>query len=105
MEFFIKKAYAIDIPGINPIDPNDPNTGFTDIVGRVLTWIFVLAGILAVVYLIYSGIQYITAGGDTEKATAARTGIIHAVIGIVIILLAVLIVTWVMGIVQSGTAG
>jgi hypothetical protein len=59
---------------------------------------------LAVIYLVISGIQYITSGGDATKAENARKGIVNAVIGIVVILVALLIINWVMKIVQSGTA-
>jgi heme/copper-type cytochrome/quinol oxidase subunit 4 len=100
----ISKAKAITFDGssstVEPIEGVD----FLDIAGNVVTWVLVLAGILAVVYLIYGGIMYITAGGEAEKATKGRTAVINAVIGIIIILLAVVIVRWVMGIVQSGAA-
>ena len=43
------------------------------------------AGTLAIGYLIWAGIQYITAGGSPDKAKAARAGIVNAVIGIIII--------------------
>lgn len=47
--------------------------------------ITIIAGITAVLYLIYSGILYITAGGSADKAKAARQGIINAIIGIFVI--------------------
>src|SRR3990172_628449 len=77
---------------------------FTEIVQRLVNWLLILAGVLAVIYLVYGGVLYITAGGDAEKATKGRTAVINAVIGIVIILLAIVIVNWVMSIVESGTA-
>jgi len=51
-----------------------------------------LAGTLAIGYLIWSGIQYITAGGSPDKTKAARAGIVNAVIGIIIITAAYAIV-------------
>jgi len=77
---------------------------FSQILGNVLDWILILAGAIAVVYLVYGGILYITAGGDAEKATKGRTAVVNAIIGIVIILLAVLIVNWVVSIVNKGSA-
>ena len=79
--------------------------GFREIATNIVNWVLVLAGVIAVVYLVYGGILYITAGGDAEKATKGRTAVINAIIGIIIILLAIVIVNWVMRIVQSGTAG
>jgi len=63
--------------------------------------ILVIAGILAVIFLIYGGILYITAGGDAEKATKGRTAVVNAIIGIVIILLAIVIVQWVRSLVAG----
>lgn len=76
---------------------------FTTVATRVVTWILMLSGILAVIYLVYGGILYITAGGDAEKATKGRTALINAIIGIVIIALAFVIVQWVGKIILSGT--
>lgn len=54
--------------------------------GRVVTLLLLIAGCLAVIYLIWCGIQYITAGGNSERAGNARKGIINAVIGVIIIM-------------------
>ncbi len=92
----------ITFPTLRPIATG---IGFSAILTYIVTWILFLAGAIAVIYLIYGGILYITASGDAEKATKGRTAVINAIIGIVIILLAVLIVTWVTRIVTTGTAG
>ncbi|MCC2631724.1 MAG: Type secretion system pilin, partial [Patescibacteria group bacterium] len=63
--------------------------------------LLVLAGVLAVLFLIYSGFLYITAGGSADKAKAARGGIINAVIGIIIIMASFFIVRFAVGIGNS----
>lgn len=68
---------------------------------RVANWILWFAGALVLIYLVYGGILYITAGGDAEKATKGRTAVINAVIGLIIILLAVVIIGWVTGMLSS----
>ena len=60
-----------------------------------------ILGLVAVIFLIYGGIMYITAGGNPESATKARTIIINAIIGIVIILLAFTVVWWVSSIIPT----
>lgn len=55
---------------------------------NLFLWII---GIMAVVYLIYGGLLYITAGGDAEKANKGRTAITNAIIGIIIVVLALVI--------------
>lgn len=64
------------------------------IIGTVIQWILAVAAIIAFIYLVLSGIKYITAGGDAAKATEARTGIINAIIGIIVIVLAFFIMSF-----------
>lgn len=95
----IERAHAYTLPTLSFRTSGDP----MNILQDVLNWFLILAGAIAVIYLVYGGILYITAGGDAEKATKGRTAIINAVIGIVIIVLALIIVTWVMNLIKSGT--
>ena len=62
-----------------------------NVLKAVINTILYIAGFIAVVYLVYNGIQYITSAGDTEKAGKAKSGIINAVIGILVIALAIAI--------------
>ena len=97
----IGKAKAITFPELNFISSG---TSFNRVASNIVNWILILAGTIAVIYLVYGGILYITAGGDAEKATKGRTAVINAIIGIVIILLALVIVQWVSSIVTSSSA-
>lgn len=54
-----------------------------------------ILGLIAVGFLIYSGVLMVTAGGDEQQISKARKIITYAVIGIVIILLSWTIVTFV----------
>lgn len=58
------------------------------LVGVIVNVITIVAGAIAIIYLVVSGISYITAGGNAEQATKARQGIINSLIGIAIIVLA-----------------
>ena len=69
---------------------------------QIINVLLVVVGILAVIYLIYGGIMYITAGGDAEKANKGRVAITNAIIGIVIIMLALAIYNFVIQGVRSG---
>lgn len=73
-------------------------------IGTVIGVFLAIAGIIAVVYLIYGGFQYITAGGDAEKAGAGKTTIIHAIIGIIIIVAAFVLFRYVITAI-AGPAG
>jgi len=64
------------------------------IVQNVLRIVFVLAGVIAVVYLVWGGYQYITSGGG-EGAENGKKTIVNAVIGLIIIIAAFAIVNFV----------
>ena len=90
-----------NLPKLAPI--TNTATSLSNIVVKLINGLLIIAGILAAIYLIYGGVLYITAGGEAEKATKGRTAVINAVIGIVIILIAIIIVQWVNNLVKNGT--
>lgn len=61
---------------------------------RLINWALYLAGGLAVIYIVYAGIMYITAGDDQAKADAAKGTITYAIIGIVVVALSFVIINW-----------
>jgi len=82
------------LPGI--ITPFPTSEGLLGVVGTAITLAFGVAGLVAVVYLILGGFNYVTAGGDPEAVEAAKTTIVNAIIGLVIILVSYLIVQFIM---------
>ncbi len=82
------------LPGI--ITPFSPGTGLLGVVGTAITLAFGVAGLVAVIYLIMGGFSYVTAGGDPEAVEAAKTTIVNAIIGLVIIFVSYLIVGFIM---------
>ncbi|MDO8513619.1 MAG: hypothetical protein Q7S37_03895 [bacterium] len=104
LDLFITKAYAVTVTFPGAIQPF-VNVPFDTLVGNVIKTLLLIAGILATIFLIVAGIQYITAGGDATKATAARTAIVNAIIGIIIILIAFSITSWVTGAITLGKPG
>lgn len=57
------------------------------LVTLIITWLLYIAGVLAFIFLVVSGISYITAGGNAEQSKKAQQGLINAIIGIIIITL------------------
>ena len=74
------------------------------LVGNVVQLLLFVAGVLAIIYLIYSGILYITAAGNPDAAKKGQQGVLNAAIGIVIIVLAFFIARAVSGY-ASNTVG
>ncbi len=79
---------AAALPTITPSTSSSPDVG--PILQKIATFMLGLAGGLAVIYLIWAGIQYIT--GGAKGAAAAKDSIVNAIIGIVVIVLAYVIV-------------
>ncbi|MBI4022535.1 MAG: hypothetical protein HY372_04185, partial [Candidatus Andersenbacteria bacterium] len=52
----------------------------------LINMVLVLIGTIAVIFLIYAGIKYISSGGSEEDAATAKRQILYAVVGIVIAL-------------------
>jgi|SRR3989344_650213 len=85
-------------------EPLNATDTFQKVITIAMTWFLAIAAIIAFVYLVLNGINYITAGGDAEKATKARTGILNAIIGIVVVSLAFMIMRFALG-VGKGVSG
>lgn len=62
--------------------------GIVDLVIEVLNVVSYIIAFLAMAGLIISGIMYITAAGDPDKAKRARSNIVWIIIGMVIYILA-----------------
>ncbi len=63
------------------------------IIGAAVTFILIVAVLIALFFLIFGGIRWITSGGDKAKVESARGTIIAAIIGLVIAFLAFFILS------------
>jgi hypothetical protein len=77
--------------------------GLRDSITNIVNFALAIVGIIAVIYLLWGGITYITAGGDAEKAGKGRIAITNAIIGIIIIMLSFVIYRAVVSGAGSGT--
>ncbi len=64
-----------------------------DAINLAIQLIFVVGIVLAVAFVIISGIQWIISGGDKTKLQAARGRLTYAIVGLVVILGAFFIVS------------
>lgn len=68
--------------------------------GSILTFLinaaFVIAAILALVFLIWGGINWITSGGDADGVKSARDRIIAAIIGLIVVILSYFLLNFVL---------
>jgi hypothetical protein len=68
--------------------PFSQNNGLGVFVSNVLGLAITLAGVLFLIYLIWSGIEWILSGGEKAGVEAARNKITNALIGLVIVVAA-----------------
>jgi len=73
----------------------NPLTGKNGLLYKVSAIVATITGIAAIIVIIVSGLRFITAGGDAQKAAGARKVLLGAIIGLVIIVLAQTIITFV----------
>ena len=71
---------------------------FGNIVGTFITLIFVLAVLIALAFLVFGGIKWITSGGDKTAVEGARNTIVAAIVGLVIVFLSYFILNIILGI-------
>lgn len=60
---------------------------------NIVVFFIVLAVIIALLYLVYGGIKWITSRGEKDQVEAARNHIIAAIVGLIVVFLAIFIVT------------
>ncbi|MFC1656380.1 hypothetical protein ACFL14_00215 [Patescibacteria group bacterium] len=108
---FVSKALA-DSPG--GIDPTTDwwllfegagwfgdGADLSDVIIIILRWLLIAGVIVALFFAILGGFQYITAGGDAEKAGAGRTMLLNAIIGMIIMFAAYAVIGLIWGVVNS----
>jgi hypothetical protein len=77
--------------GIGKILCNLASKGFGSVIQSIIVFIVVLAVIVALLYLLYGGIKWITSKGEKTEVEAARNHITAAIAGLIIVILAVFI--------------
>jgi type IV secretory pathway VirB2 component (pilin) len=80
----------------------DPVETICNILNIIKTIVLAIGLGIAVIILIIGGIQYMTAGGDAEKANNAKRMIINGIIGIAIVFAAAFILALVQGLLVGG---
>lgn len=74
---------------------NIPTPKANDVLTGVLTTVYFVAGVTAVIAIIIGGIMYATSQGDSSKVQQAKNMILYAVIGLVFVIMAFLITQFV----------
>lgn len=67
-------------------------TNIPGLIGQVINFAFIIAIIIALIFLIYGGIKWITSGGEKTDVEGARNHVIAAVVGLIIVFLSYVII-------------
>lgn len=81
----MKEIHAADITIVVPTPAGFKITDIGSLISGVIQLLLVVAGLIAFLYLLMGGIQWITSGGDKAGVDAARQKILAAIIGLVIV--------------------
>ncbi len=76
---------ASELPQIVSVDEDDPGSEFGSLISRILQIILAIAAFLVLLNLVLGALGWITAGGDSGKLEKARTRMLNAVIGIIVL--------------------
>ena len=68
------------------------------VINFLLSW----AWLISILFIVYSGIRMVLAGGNEERLSTAKTSLNHAIVGFVIILVSFILINTVIGILTGG---
>ena len=74
-----------------------PKVSETEILLNGLNLAYFLAGLIAVIVIIFAGIMYVASSGDAGRVTKAKNLLMYSIVGLVIVLTAFAITSFVTG--------
>lgn len=84
-------------PACSTNTSENPLLGESGALSRVVGILSLVLGAVAVIFIIWGGIKYITSNGDSSNISTAKSTIIYALIGLVVAVLARPIINFVVG--------
>jgi hypothetical protein len=83
---------ANSLGGIGNVICSLSTTSIGSTVQKIVIFIVIIAVVIALLYLLYGGIKWITSRGDKTEVEAARNHITAAIVGLIIVFLAIFII-------------
>lgn len=75
----------------------NPSSDLSDLIKTVLNVLSAIAGVIAVIMIMVAGLRYVASAGSEEAVKKAKSSIVYAVVGIIIVAFAQIIVHFVIG--------
>jgi hypothetical protein len=76
-----------------------------DVIKTIINALLFFIGVVAVIMIIWAGVQYTTSAGDSNKVTTAKNTIVYAVVGLIVAIFAYAIVNFVVSTFNTGGGG
>jgi len=95
-------VFAVTPPTVEPLNLSGSQSLY-DVALSIFNYALMFVGLIALAFLVWGGVQYVMAGGDDAKVTKARTTILNAVIGIVVVLISIGIINWIKNFINAAT--
>ena len=97
LSFFIARPVVAQAPDpaqvqVNAVALNFQIPTFADILTFLIRFFFVIAGIAALVMLLWGALSWVTSGGEKEGVQKARDKIVNAIVGIILVVVALSII-------------
>ncbi len=91
------KAACATLKGLNSGETcgSSSSTTVNNLISTIINILTYIVGIVTVVMIIISGLRFVTSGGDSQKVAAAKTALIYALIGLIVVALAQAIIHFV----------
>jgi hypothetical protein len=90
------EALGAAVNGDGTCDEPADSPSLTGALEAALNILSIVAAVIAVILIIIGGLKYITSQGDSGSTSSARSTIIYAVVGLIIVALAQVIVNFVL---------
>jgi len=91
-----KKQVCSGVSGQTGSSCGTGGVNLNKIIGAVLNIISAIAGVLAVIMIIISGLKYITSSGEAQAIASAKNTLIYAIVGIIVVATSQIIVHYVL---------
>lgn len=100
-DFFVKKVWAAETDLTEQLDFVIPSLG--TILGYVVKFFFIFAGLAAMLYLILGAFSWITSGGDKDAVSKAQQKIQAAVVGLIVLVFVLALAVTIEQVIFNGT--
>lgn len=101
---FTTSAHAEQVD-IRPSAVGPINASANQIVRFIINALIVIGVIASLIFLLYGGLRWVISGGDKGKVDAARSTIVAAIVGLIIVILAYVIINTVLTVLTGSGIG